>query len=38
VDNPKRDANFNEDDLRLLLAIANYAAMAVATRRLQEQF
>jgi hypothetical protein len=30
VDNPRRDSRFSEDDLRLLLAVANYAAMAVA--------
>jgi predicted component of type VI protein secretion system len=35
VDNPRRDCQFSEDDLRLLLAVANYAAMAVANHRLQ---
>lgn len=36
VDNPRRDSLFTEDDLQLLLAVANYAAMAVANFRLQE--
>lgn len=36
VDNPRRDSLFTEDDLRLLLAVANYAAIAVANHRLQE--
>jgi adenylate cyclase len=36
VDNPRCEQFFNEDDLRLLLAVARYAAMAVANRRLQD--
>lgn len=36
VDNPRRDSLFTEGDLRLLLAVANYAAIAVANHRLQE--
>ncbi len=36
VDNPKRDSRFSEEDLRLLFAVANYAAIAVAMQRLQE--
>ena len=33
VDNPKRERMFAKDDLRLLLAVAHYAAMAVAHQR-----
>lgn len=36
VDNPRRDSLFTEEDLRLLLAVANYAAMAVANYRLRQ--
>ncbi len=36
VDNPRRDALFTEEELQLLLAVANYAAMAVANFRLSE--
>ena len=36
VDNPRRDSLFREDDLRLLMGVANYAAIAVASHRLQE--
>jgi pSer/pThr/pTyr-binding forkhead associated (FHA) protein len=36
VDNPHRDCQFSEDDLRLLLAVANYAALAVANHRFQD--
>ncbi|MCI0526434.1 MAG: GAF domain-containing protein [Nitrospira sp.] len=36
VDNPQRDATFTEEDLRLLMAVAHYAAMAVANYQLQE--
>ncbi|HRI14339.1 MAG TPA: adenylate/guanylate cyclase domain-containing protein [Verrucomicrobiota bacterium] len=35
VDNPETAAAFTEDELRLLLLIAHYAAMAVANQRLQ---
>jgi len=37
VDNPQRDSTFTDEDLRLLLTVAHYAAMAVANQRLQEQ-
>jgi len=37
VDNPSSDNAFNEDDLRMLVAISNYAAMVTATRQLQEE-
>lgn len=33
VDNPRRDTRFTEGDLKLLLAVAQYAAMAVAVQR-----
>ncbi len=36
VDNCRTCSAFGGDDLRLLLAVANYAAMAVATQQLQE--
>lgn len=36
VDNPRRDSLFTEDDLKFLIAVANYAAMAVANFRLSE--
>lgn len=37
ADNPRRSVQYKPDDLRLLLAVANYAAMALANLRLQEQ-
>ncbi len=37
VDNPTSDSAFNEDDLRMLVSIANYAAMITANRRMQEE-
>lgn len=36
VGNPKRDCLFTEDELQFLVAVANYAAMAVANFRLCE--
>jgi adenylate cyclase len=36
VDSPSRDSVFSEDDLRLLLAVAHFAATAVANHQLQE--
>lgn len=36
VDNPKRDCRFNERDLRLLMTVAAYTAMATAYNRLRE--
>ena len=36
VDNPYRDSAFTDDDLRLIMAIANYAAIAVANHQLQD--
>jgi len=36
VDNPRRDSLFTEDDLKFLMAVANYAAMAVANFRFSE--
>jgi len=36
VDNPGRTSVFSNDDLRLLLMIAQYAAMAVANQQLQQ--
>jgi adenylate cyclase len=36
VDNPSCERFFGDEDLRLLLAVARYAAMAVANRQLQE--
>lgn len=36
ADSRRVEASFNEDDLRLMVAVAQYAAMAVANRRLQE--
>jgi adenylate cyclase len=36
VDNPSCERFFDGEDLKLLLAVARYAAMAVANRRLQE--
>src|SRR5437879_3619957 len=36
MDNCRTCSAFGGDDLRLLLAVANYAAMAVATQQLQE--
>jgi len=35
VDNPRRASLFRDDDLRLLLVVAQYAAMAVANQQLQ---
>jgi adenylate cyclase len=35
VDNPFRESAFSEDDLRLLLSVAHYAAMAVANHHLR---
>jgi putative nucleotidyltransferase with HDIG domain len=37
VDNPCADSSFSRDDLRLLLMLAQYAAMAVANQQLQEE-
>jgi len=37
VDNPQRDSMFTDDDLRLMLTVAQYAAMALANRQLQEK-
>jgi adenylate cyclase len=37
VDNPKHDSTFTDDDLRLMLTVAQYAAMALANRGLQEK-
>ncbi|HTH47551.1 MAG TPA: adenylate/guanylate cyclase domain-containing protein, partial [Candidatus Limnocylindria bacterium] len=37
VDNPDPTAAFTEDDLKLLLVIAHYAAMAVANQQLQSE-
>jgi phosphoserine phosphatase RsbU/P len=36
VDNPKRDCRFTEKDLRLLMTVAAYTAMATAFNRLRE--
>ena len=36
VDNPQRDSAFTDDDLRLLVAIAHFAAMSVANHQLQD--
>lgn len=36
VDNPSGERFFDDEDLRLILAVARYAAMAVANRQLQE--
>jgi putative nucleotidyltransferase with HDIG domain len=36
VDNPRRGSSFAPDDLRLMLMVAQYAAMAVANQQLQE--
>ncbi len=36
VDSPSRDSIFSEDDLRLLLAVAHFAATSVANQQLQE--
>jgi len=36
VDNPKRDCRFTEKDLRILMTVAAYTAMAVAYNRLKE--
>ncbi len=36
VDNPKRDCRFSERDLRLLMTVAAYTAMAVSFNRLKE--
>lgn len=36
VDNPKRDCRFTEKDLRLLMTVAAYTAMAVAFNRIKE--
>lgn len=37
VDNPKNDQAFSEDDLRMLLSIANYVGIVLANRQLQEE-
>lgn len=37
VDNPARDNAFTEEDLRLLAGMANYVAMIIANRNLQEE-
>ncbi|MEW6303577.1 MAG: adenylate/guanylate cyclase domain-containing protein [Verrucomicrobiota bacterium] len=37
VDNPHREAVFHEEDLRFLLAVAHYAAAAVANQQLQDE-
>jgi len=37
VDNPQADSTFTDDDLRLLLTVAHYAAMAVANQQMQEE-
>ncbi len=37
VDNPHRDSAFSEEDLRFMLAIAHYAAMAVMNHQLQDE-
>lgn len=37
VDNPQRGAAFTDDDLRLMQAVAHYAAIAVAHYQLQEE-
>jgi adenylate cyclase len=37
VDNPQCEKAFQDDDLRLLLAVARYAAMSIANRKLQEE-
>lgn len=37
VDNPNTTAVFSEDDLRLMLTVANYVAMVLANQRLQEE-
>jgi adenylate cyclase len=37
VDNPQHDSTFTDDDLRLMLTVAHYAAMALANRQLQER-
>ncbi|HWT77336.1 MAG TPA: adenylate/guanylate cyclase domain-containing protein, partial [Candidatus Methylomirabilis sp.] len=37
VDNPQHDTAFSDDDLRLMLAVAQYAAMALANQQLQER-
>jgi adenylate cyclase len=35
VDNPQHDSIFTDDDLRLMLTVAHYAAMALANKQLQ---
>jgi adenylate cyclase len=37
VDNPQHDSTFTDEDLRLMLTVAHYAAMALANRQLQER-
>lgn len=37
VDNPQRTSAFTDDDLRLMLTLAHYAAMAVANQQMQEK-
>jgi adenylate cyclase len=37
VDNPQHDSCFTDDDLRLMLAVAQYAAMALANWELREK-
>ena len=37
VDNPQHNSIFTDDDLRLMLTVAQYAAMALANQQLQER-
>jgi adenylate cyclase len=37
VDNPQHDSSFSDDDLRLMLTVAQYAAMTLANQQLQER-
>ncbi len=37
VDNPQHDSAFTDDDLRLMLTVAQYAAMTLANQQLQER-
>jgi adenylate cyclase len=37
VDNPQHDSTFSDDDLRLMLTVAHYAAMALANQQLQDK-
>ena len=38
VDSPEITTVFNRDDLRLVMAVAQYAALAVSNCQMQEQF